>query len=163
MSTFKVFLWTCICCAVALQIRRLLLKKRRLLPKSTGFIHIYISEMRCSFAYGFSGAAFMSSGAPFVTAKQHRYRSGVSKPMYHRCFCHPFNGSGTGTWNWGNMWAKCTYRCPCIDNDCVVIQTCLNKMYNRFQFHLTIMWYNWNLQSQNLMSATAADRSPVTH
>jgi len=35
--------------------------------------------MQCSFTYGYSGAAFMSSRVSFVTAKQHRYRSGVCK------------------------------------------------------------------------------------
>ena len=109
-------------------------------------LHIPIhSEMQCSFAYGLSGAAFMSSGALFVMAKWHRYRSGDYKCMsffdaYHKCFYHPFNVSGTGTWNWWNVVGKMHL----LDDHVLTMtvgltQTCLNKMYSRFQFQLTIM------------------------
>ena len=56
-------------------------RSRRLLPKSDGFTHTYVSETRCSFAYGSSRAAFVSSGAVFVTAKQHSNGNGFHKLM----------------------------------------------------------------------------------
>jgi len=57
--TFGTFFQMCICSTATLQIGRLL-------KKSTVFVLTQVSKLLCSFAYGSSGAAFVSSGASFV-------------------------------------------------------------------------------------------------
>jgi len=130
----RVFLWTCICCAVAPQIGRLILKKRKASSKEHW---LYTHILKCGVA-SLTDFRFMSSRASFVTVKQHRYRSGISKPMYHRCFCHPFNGSGTGTWNWWNVVGKIHILDDSVLTMTVELtQTCLNEIYSKLQFYVS--------------------------
>lgn len=81
--TFRVFFQMCVCGAAALQIGRLL-------PKIAGFVHTYVSDIWCCFAYGSFRAASVSFRASFVMMKWHNNRSGsetrvISFDPYHIC------------------------------------------------------------------------------